>query len=292
MYYLFHQILPKKALSALMYKLSRVENKTFKNLAIRIYMAVTGANLQGATRQSIDDYKSLLDFFTRELADGARTIDFDANVLVSPVDGAIADVGAIKFGRINQIKGHDYSLETLLGKETAERYMNGDAATIYLAPYDYHRIHMPVQAKLIGCHYIPGELNSVSIKLLDKIAGLFARNERVVCEFEADFSGRTRRFVMVLVGAVNVGSIETIIHGEITPCKTQQTKILGANGELFAKGAEFARFNLGSTVILVTEAGQFNWADFTQGQMVQLGQPLATVNTVSEQPHEVQGSND
>ncbi len=253
-------------------------------------MAVTGANLQGAARQSIDDYNSLLDFFTRELADGARQIDFDNTVLVSPVDGAIADVGAIQSGRINQIKGHDYSLEALLGKETAERYLNGDAATIYLAPYDYHRIHMPIQAKLVGCHYIPGELNSVSIKLLDKIAGLFARNERVVCEFEADFAGQTGRFVMVLVGAVNVGSIETILHGEITSCQSAQTKVLAANGELFPKGAEFARFNLGSTVILVTEAGQFNWADFTQGQTVQLGQSLATVNTVSEQPHEAKGS--
>lgn len=273
MHYFFHTLLPKKALSALMYKIARIENTAFKNVAIKVFMSITGANLADATRKNISDYSSLLDFFTRELAVDSRQISDIENGFVSPVDGAVADIGAIKNGRINQIKGHDYELADLLGADMATIYQQGDAATIYLAPYDYHRIHMPYQGKLIKSRYIPGELNSVSIKLLDKIAGLFARNERVICEFEADFG----RFVMVLVGAVNVGSIETVMHGEITPNKEQDNIELTTNDEVLAKGEELGRFNLGSTVIIITEPGKLDWLTHEQGAKLQLGELIATV---------------
>lgn len=273
MQYFFHSILPKKALSAFMYKISRVENTTFKNIAIRLFMKITGANLVDAARKEVDDYRSLLDFFTRELATDSRLISAEPADFTSPVDGAVAYLGAIENGRIFQIKGHDYALSDLLGADIAEKYQNGEAATLYLAPYDYHRIHMPYSGKLIQSRYIAGELNSVSIKLLDKITGLFARNERVICEFEAEFG----QFVMVLVGAVNVGSIETVMHGEITPNDDNEGFELPVNGEVLNKGDELGRFNLGSTVIIITEQRQLDWMKQAQGAKVQLGQCLAKV---------------
>lgn len=272
---IFHTLLPKKLLSATMYRLSRIQQPIVKNLSIRLFMKATGANLSDAHRKSIADYKSLLDFFTRELSPNARPIEGKNNqhTIVSPVDGRVAHVGDIYQGQIFQIKGHTYALTDLVSEDYAEAYKNGQATTIYLAPFDYHRIHMPMNGRLNKARYIPGELNSVSITLLDKIAGLFAKNERVVLEFISD---NGQPFLMVLVGAVNVGSIETVFHGEICPNKFDAPIDLDCNDETLQKGDELGRFNLGSTIIFITPENHHAW-QLNHQQKTHLGQTIASL---------------
>ncbi len=270
---IFHTLLPKKLLSATMYRLSRIQQPMIKNASIRLFMKATGANLDDANRKSITDYESLLDFFTRELSPNARPIEGqdDPQIIACPVDGRVAHVGDILQGQIFQIKGHTYSLDELVGQDYAKPYENGQATTIYLAPFDYHRIHMPMNGRLVKARYIPGELNSVSIKLLDKIAGLFAKNERVVLEFMSD---NGQPFLMVLVGAVNVGSIETIFHQEICPNKYDAPIELDCNDENLQKGDELGRFNLGSTIIFITPENHHSWK-LQPEQKTYLGQTIA-----------------
>ncbi|PIE46411.1 MAG: phosphatidylserine decarboxylase [Gammaproteobacteria bacterium] len=226
-----------------------------------------------AARKRISDYSSLLDFFTRELSPDARPTagKDDNNIIVCPVDGCVAHVGNISEGQIFQIKGHSYALTDLVGQDYAATYHNGQAATIYLAPYDYHRIHLPMNGKLSRARYIPGELNSVSITLLDKIAGLFAKNERVVLEFISD---NGQPFLMVLVGAVNVGSIATVFHGEICPNRYAAAIDLDCHNEHLHKGEELGRFNLGSTIIFITPANHHIWQLHAE-QKTKVGQTIA-----------------
>lgn len=274
-----HALLPKKLLSAGMYRLARIRQPLVKKLAIRIFMAATTANLNDAARKSLSDYDSLLDFFTRELSTGARPIEAKDNdhVIVCPVDGRVAHVGNIIDAQIFQIKGHTYALDELVGQDYAAAYRDGQAATIYLAPHDYHRIHMPMSGQLLRARYLPGELNSVSISLLDKIAGLFAKNERVVLEFDSDGG---QPFLMVLVGAVNVGSIETVFHGEICPNQYHATIDLECDLQHLAKGDELGRFNLGSTIIFITQANHHAW-QLHDKQKTKMGQTIATLKTTT-----------
>ncbi len=275
----FHTLLPKKLLSAAMYRLSRVRQPLIKNLSIRLFMQVTGANFTDAERKSPDDYHSLVDFFTRELSADARPIDGqnDPHLIVSPVDGRVAHAGDICQGQIFQIKGHTYALADLIGRDYVKDYQDGQAVTIYLAPFDYHRIHMPMNGQLLRATYLPGELNSVSIDLLDKIAGLFARNERVVLEFMGDDK---QPFLMVLVGAVNVGSIETVFHGEICPNRENTPIALPCCAQQLNKGEELGRFNLGSTVIFITPNNHHRWQLQAQ-QKVRMGQSIARLQEKS-----------
>lgn len=269
----FHALLPKKALSATMYRLARIRTPWFKDAAIATFMRATGANLDDAARKNAKDYDSLLDFFTRELATDARPIADGEHAIACPVDGRVAHVGDIEHEQIFQIKGHSYSLGDLLGEDYATSYQNGQATTIYLAPFDYHRIHAPLAGKLTRARYIPGELNSVSITLLDKIAGLFAKNERVVLEFTSD---NGKPYLMVLVGAVNVGSIETVFHGEVCPNDFNDDLDLPVRGEKVAKGEEIGRFNLGSTIIFITPPDTVAW-QLSAGEKTRMGEAIGAL---------------
>ena len=265
-----HALLPKKLLSATMYRLARIKQRYVKNFTIRLFMVFTGANLDGAKRKNYKDYDSLLDFFTRELEENSRPVFAADNAIVSPVDGRVTHVGDVKDGQIFQIKGHSYALDYLVGEDYAKDYQKGQATTIYLAPFDYHRVHSPLSGKLKRGRYIPGELNSVSISFLDNITGLFAKNERVVLEFERRRGGS---FLMVLVGAVNVGSIETVFHGEVCPNDFSSQLDLSAQGEAISKGQEIGRFNLGSTIILIMPPNQIAW-QLKNGQKVSMGEKI------------------
>lgn len=268
MFYYLHALLPKKWLSRQMYRLSRVKQPFFAQALIRLFMLITGASLKDAKRQHVRDYASLNDFFTRELADDARTFATDEHVICSPVDGRVAQADDIDADRILQIKGHDYALSDLVGADYARPYQNGKSITIYLAPDDYHRIHAPEACTLKRAKYLAGEYNSVSISLLDKISGLFAKNERVVYELStADYD-----FLLVMVGAVNVSSIETVAHGEIRhDWKRTQPRELTCQSETYTKGDELARFNLGSTVILIYPPKAVNFAPTEFKQRYWLG---------------------
>ena len=205
-----------------------------------------------AKLKKASDFETFNNFFTRELEDGARTINADSNALCYPVDGAISQQGDIVEGKLIQAKGFNYSLTSLLGGDarTAAPFQKGKFSCIYLAPKDYHRIHMPMAATLREMIYVPGELFSVNPLTARNVPDLFARNERVVTIFDTEHGA----LAMVLVGATIVASIETTWAGTITPPAGSdifrwQYPAKGVDAITFEKGDEMGRFKLGSTVV-------------------------------------------
>jgi phosphatidylserine decarboxylase len=258
-----------------MYLLTRIEIGWFKNVFIRVFMRGFDISLAEAEHRRPEDYRSFNEFFTRALKPGARSIAAEPAFL-SPVDGTISQVGTVQNGRIFQAKGHDYSVVELLGGDaiTAREFIGGQFSTIYLAPYNYHRIHMPVAGRLRHWRYVPGRLFSVNPATTRAMPGVFARNERVVAIFDTDIGP----LAMVLVGALFVGSMETVWAGQISPPHKRQTE--GGNfisdlPIMLERGQEMGRFNMGSTVILLTAPGAVHWDGIAQpGATVRMGQAI------------------
>jgi len=245
-------LMPKHAISRLTGKLAAAEMGWLTTKLISKFIKAYGINMAEAKLKNASDFKSFNDFFTRELADGARTIDDDASTLCYPVDGAISQQGDIVDGQLIQAKGFDYSLVTLLGgdEKAAAPFQGGKFSCIYLAPKDYHRIHMPMAATLREMIYVPGELFSVNPLTANNVPNLFARNERVVAIFDT----ANGEMAMVLVGATIVASIETTWAGTITPPAGKDIfrwsyPAKGVDSIHFNKGDEMGRFKLGSTVV-------------------------------------------
>ncbi len=211
---LIFYILPHHAISWLMFKASRIRLKPVKNFIIRTYTDLNPVKMHEAVEEDMFAYESLNAFFTRSLKPECRPFDETENSWLCPVDGSVSQAQAIADGRIFQAKGQDYSLLELVGgdKELADVFNNGQFATLYLSPRDYHRIHMPTTGKLLHMQYIPGRLFSVASFVVNHIPRLFARNERCVCYFETEQGP----MAMILVGAINVSAIETVWHGLIT----------------------------------------------------------------------------
>jgi phosphatidylserine decarboxylase len=268
-------LIPQHALSVLMHKLTRSELTWFKNSFIRFIIKKYKVNIEEAKTAELTAYRSFNEFFTRQLREGVRPIA-DGDVVVSPVDGAISQLGQINKGQIIQAKGRQYSvLELLAGnQELAQQFENSQFATIYLSPRDYHRIHMPLTGKLKSMSYIPGKLFSVSPRTARAVPKLFARNERVVTVFETDIGP----MVLVLVGAIFVGSMETVWQGQITPDYGKKVEHWAYQGEqaiTIQKGEEMGRFNMGSTVVmLMPEQCKPFLGKFKAGSTIQLGQAI------------------
>ncbi|MBE9533152.1 MAG: phosphatidylserine decarboxylase, partial [Proteobacteria bacterium] len=244
-------LIPHHFLSMAMYRLTRSKVVWFKQLFIRFIVKAYKVNVSEAAETDINQFPSFNAFFTRELRTGVRPIA-EGDKLVSPVDGAISQIANIEAGRIIQAKGQDYSvLELLAGDESlAKQFDNGQFTTIYLSPRDYHRIHMPLTGKLQKMTYIPGKLFSVSPRTARAVPKLFARNERVVTVFETEQGP----IVLVLVGAIFVGSMETVWQGQITPPygkAIQHWQYENEQAITLEKGQEMGRFNMGSTVIIL-----------------------------------------
>ncbi len=268
-------LLPQHAISRIIHALARWRWRPWKNLLIRLFTRAFNVNLTEAANAGADTYESFNAFFTRALTPGARTIDQTPGAVVSPVDGHISEAGRITSGRLIQAKGRDYGVTELLGGDAAiaEAFQDGLFATIYLSPRDYHRIHMPVAGSLERMLHVPGRLFGVSRPLVRHVPGLFARNERVVSLFDTDFGP----MAMVLVGAIGVGSIETVWAGEITPPRGQRIRSWDyrhAPIEL-AAGDEMGRFNMGSTVIVLFADPAVSWAEHVAAEApVQMGQMI------------------
>jgi phosphatidylserine decarboxylase len=271
--------LPKHLLSRLVYNLTHTENVRLRDRALSIFLGKYQVNMDEAIETNPYAYKSFNAFFTRALKPSARPIALEADAFVSPVDGTVSQCGTINEDSILQAKGRDFSLNELLGgnSERAKKYLGGSFATIYLAPYNYHRIHMPFAGTVRETIYVPGALFSVNAATARTVPRLFARNERVVC----DFVSPRGPFAMVYVGALHVGSMETTWCGEVNPPprRGKQPIIISTGiGTSLAKGEEAGRFNMGSTVVVVTEPGRVQWNDNLQaGAVVQLGQKIGTV---------------
>lgn len=254
---LLQYLLPKHLLSRLVGRLAAARAGALTQWLIRRFIDRYRVDMSEAAQPDPEHYQSFNDFFTRPLKAGARPLVPGDEILAMPVDGAISQLAPIQQGRIIQAKGHDYSARALLGGEhaLAAPFMDGDFATIYLAPRDYHRIHMPLDGVLRTMIYVPGELFSVNPLTASRVPGLFARNERVVCLFDT----AAGPMATVLVGATIVASIETAWAGTVTPPpgkRVQRWDYDPATAPRLAKGEEMGRFKLGSTVVCLFGPGQ------------------------------------
>jgi phosphatidylserine decarboxylase len=241
-------LLPKQALTALAGSFARWQGGALTQAAIRRFVARYQVDMREAAEPDVRAYASFNDFFTRPLKPGLRPIA--QAELVSPVDGAISQFGAIQADQVFQAKGHHFSTTALVGGDAtlAAPYRDGWFANLYLSPRDYHRIHMPCAGRLRRMVYVPGSLFSVNPLTARAVPGLFARNERLVCVFDSPSIGE---FVLVLVGATIVGSMGTV-WGGITP-RSGQLKDWRYDDQAIelAQGAEMGRFLLGSTVVML-----------------------------------------
>lgn len=271
---LLQYLLPKQALTTLAGKFASAQAGSTTTSVIRWFVGKYRVDMNEAAEPDITRYASFNDFFTRALKSGVRPI---ANTtLVCPVDGAVSQCGPIERDQIFQAKGHAYSTTALIGGDVslAQQFTDGDFATIYLSPRDYHRIHMPCEGKLTRMIYVPGALFSVNPLTAAHVPGLFAVNERVVCVFDSDEGP----FVLTLVGATIVGSMSTVWHGVVNAERTgkMQEWQYEPDAVTLAKGAEMGRFLLGSTVVLLFQKGRANFpADWGPQRAVRMGEPMS-----------------
>lgn len=269
-------LLPKKLLTVIAGMLARARLGGITTAVIRKFVAHYRVDMSEAADPRIESYPTFNEFFTRPLREGARTIAVAP--FVCPVDAAISQFGPIEGDQIFQAKGHSYSTRTLVGGDAAlaQRFEGGHFATLYLAPRDYHRIHMPCDGRLKRMVYIPGDLFSVNPLTARHVPGLFARNERVVCEFECAHGP----MVMVLVGATIVGSMATVWHGVVNPPRTSAPREWRYDAQeiTLRKGEEMGRFLLGSTVVLLFPRNVLTFTpDWAPAKSVRLGEAMATL---------------
>lgn len=256
-------LLPHYFLSTLVYSLAKTNNTYVKNKLISLFIKKFNVDLNIAERKKITDYKNFNDFFTRrlDLVSSNRAINYQAQI-ISPADGVVAAIGKVEKNLLYQAKGKHYSLFSLMGEEHStksalthhcDKFLNGSYFTIYLAPKDYHRVHMPCQGQLEQMIYIPGRLFSVNQASCNKINNIFARNERLVNIFKTDHG----YMAIILVGALLVGSMATNWHGVVTPPHglNQHKKVTVwdyTNNEIILNQTdELGYFQMGSTVIVL-----------------------------------------
>jgi phosphatidylserine decarboxylase len=271
----FQYLLPQHGLSRLVLSATRVRTGWFKNCLIRGFLELYRVDMTEAAESDPYRYASFNEFFTRPLKIGARPIAREDDAIVSPVDGCVSEAGTIDGDRLMQAKGRHYRLAELLAAQPwASRFEGGSFATIYLAPFNYHRVHMPLRGTLRETVYVPGRLFSVNTVTVRHVPQLFARNERVLTLFDAGQGS----FAVVLVGALNVGSMATVWAGDITPAARREIARIPAAAATLEKGAELGRFNMGSTVILLFEPNRARWAPAVRaGSEVRLGRALGVI---------------
>lgn len=269
-------IVPQGLISTIYGILSHCKWAWFKNWAIKRFIRLYGVNLQEAIQTDPTAYPSFHEMFIRQLKPTLRPIDNAANVVVSPCDGTISQIGTIENGTLIQAKGRNYSVSALLGNHPdADKFKNGSFATVYLAPKDYHRVHMPCAGTLESVRYVPGKLFSVNPVTAEHIDGLFAKNERVV----SMFNNSQGSFAVVLVGAMIVGSITTRYNGTLTPPRGKEVVQFDYNKSpdqyiKLDKGDEMGYFSLGSTVILLYTEGLRWEQELTQHTRIVVGQRI------------------
>jgi len=242
---------------------------------IRWFVRTYKVDMSEAEHSDIGHYPTFNQFFTRSLKPGARPgCEHDSDI-ASPADGRISAIGTIEDGQIYQAKGRDYSLLELLGgdEHAASKLSHGRFVTVYLSPRDYHRLHMPITGKLLSQTHVPGRLFSVAPHTVNTVPRLFARNERVIAQFETDAG----LMALVLVGAINVAAIETVWSGLVTPPQKKQISREDYNSDqqiTLQRGDEMGRFNMGSTIIVLLE-DQAKWrVDMQNGDALNMGQLL------------------
>lgn len=268
-------LLPKSLVTAAVGVLARSSLRGTRYV-IPWFIRRYGVNMTEAANPDPASYACFNDFFTRSLRDGVRPLA--AAGLVCPVDGAVSQCSRLEGDGLLQVKGHRYSARALLGGDAvlADRFRDGESTTIYLSPKDYHRIHMPCDGRLVRMIHVPGALFSVNPTTVRGVPDLFARNERVVCVFEAPFGP----FALVLVGATIVGSMATTWHGVVSPPRRGAVQSWDYRDRdlRLSKGDEMGRFLVGSTVVLLFPKAsvQLN-PSWVPGLPVRLGEAMGEI---------------
>ena len=275
LFVMLQYVLPKHLITALIWRIARIRHKPTKNFLITQFVNLYKVNVDDVKLTVPDDFETFNDFFVRELEEDARPIDARPDSIVSPVDGTVSIAASILSDSLIQAKGIDYSLSDLLATdlEQANAYIDGSFATIYLAPYNYHRVHAPFDGKLLTARYVPGDLFSVNGSTVERVDGLFRRNERLIMHFETAYGPAA----LIFVGALNVGSISTPWTGELRPRKDGVVDIpdLSKHSRDVSKGDLVGWFNMGSTVILLLPDGACNWdKDLTPGETLRVGEAI------------------
>ena len=264
------QFVPQQKISKVAGRLAASRHPWVKRTFIRSFAKAYDVSLDEYERQSLNAYESFNDFFTRELQDDARAIDTTVNGIVSPADGMISQLGQMHDHKLLQAKGRDYDIGQLLADSAdGDYFADGSFATVYLAPSNYHRVHMPFDGTLTKTRYVPGTLFSVNNTTAANVPDLFARNERLVCLFDTAYG----KAAVIMVGAMIVAGIETVATGKII----RTDDIQEADHDMsLKKGDELGRFYLGSTAIVVLpKAAKTDWQDtMKHGSTVQMGQLL------------------
>ena len=275
----FQYIMPQLYLTQLAGWFAQQKWGAVTHFVIKAFAKKYNVDMSEAKKENFSDYESFNQFFIRELKDDARKINENPTALCLPADGRVSQIGHIDDECLLQAKGHFFSLSDLLAgdEELVNTFKNGEFATIYLSPRDYHRVHMPCDATLRKMIYVPGDLFSVNPFLAKHVPNLFARNERVICVFDTAFGP----MVQILVGATITASMSTVWAGVINPPRTGEVKVWtyqGDNAIKLTKGQEMGAFQLGSTVINLFPANSVILADHLEVDVpVRMGEILATM---------------
>lgn len=271
--------LPQHGLTRLVGRLASAKAGGLTTAVIRWFIKQYKVNMDDALYSDPKHYQTFNEFFVRELKPGVRPISSDEDILVHPADACVSQFGNITDGQLIQAKGHYFSTLELLGGDAklAQEFDEGDFATLYLSPSDYHRVHMPCDGTLRQMIYVPGDLFSVNPLTAEHVPNLFARNERVVCIFDTPMGP----LAQVLVGATIVGSIELVWAGTLTPPRGNSIyrwdyPAEGNRAVVLQKGQEMGRFKLGSTVINLFAKNSIHFDESMQKQSpTLLGSPYA-----------------
>ncbi len=274
----FQYLLPQHFLSRLVGMIAASRIGFVRAALIRAFLGRYPVDLSEAVNAAPGDYLSFNDFFTRRLRAGARHFDPDPRAALCPVDGVVSQAGRIAGDTVLQAKGMEYSAAALLGGDAAlaAEFADGNFATLYLAPHNYHRVHMPLAGTLRIARFVPGDLFSVSAATAASVPGLFARNERLACVFDTS----TGPMAVVLVGALFVGSMSLAWSGRIIAPSRRLPRDLPVRDPIIAldRGAELGWFNMGSTVIVMFPAGgPALEGAFVPGRSVRVGERLASL---------------
>lgn len=268
-------LMPKYWITALIYRITRVRNVAFKDFLIRRFVRLYDVDTAEVRLQVPDDFGTFNEFFIRELEAASRPVDSATEVVVSPADGTVSQAGRLREHSILQAKGIEYTLEDLLAIDidNATAFADGCFATIYLAPYNYHRVHAPIAGELVSANYVPGDLFSVNAATVRHIPGVFRRNERLVLHFRTAVGP----VAVIMVGAMNVGSISTPWTGEIRPRYKGVVESFSPGNEAVAvsRGELLGWFNMGSTVIVLLPDAVGEWHEsLVAGSTVRMGQAI------------------
>lgn len=268
---------PQHTLSRFMGMLANCRWGWLKGLMIKIFVRLYQVDMTSAVEPQLENYATFNAFFTRRLKPEARPIVSGIHQIACPVDGFVSETGAIANGQLFQAKGFYYDLSSLLGgfPELTALFQHGIFATLYLAPKNYHRIHMPLAGTLTDMIYVPGKLFSVSPTTVRNIPALFARNERVI----AIFATASGPMAVILVGAMIVGSIETAWAGTVAPASTREVTRTAYPGSLIKleRGQDMGAFKMGSTVIVLFGNNNIAWNEqLVSTSEVKMGQLLGT----------------